>query len=75
MTSSVDSIVTITTLAEDDSDLGVGRVSNWCVSFDLLLVDPLGVHCLLVRRTHCQLQFHVCVLRLLVQRVLVLLTV
>ena len=50
MASSVDSVVTITTLAEDDNDLMVGRVSNWCVSFDRLLSDALGVYCLQVRR-------------------------
>ena len=48
LSSSVDSIVTITTLAEDDVDLVVGRVAGWCGSFDRLLSDPLGLQCFLV---------------------------
>ena len=46
--SSVDSIVTITTLAEDDVDLVVGRVAGWCGLFDKLLSDPLGLQYFLV---------------------------
>lgn len=48
MTGSVDSIVTITTLAEDEVDTVVGQVAGWCGSFDKLLSDPLGVQYLLV---------------------------
>ena len=45
LSSSVDSIVTITTLAEDDIETIVGQVAGWCGSFDKLLEDPLGVKC------------------------------
>ena len=48
LSASVDSIVTITTLAEDDVDLVVGRVAGWCGSFDRLLTDPLGLQYFLV---------------------------
>ena len=48
LSTSVDSIVTITTLAEDDIDVVVGRVAGWCGSFDRLLSDPLGLQCFLV---------------------------
>ena len=52
LSSSVDSIVTITTLAEDDVDAVVGRVAGWCGSFDKLLADPLGIQCLQVSKYH-----------------------
>lgn len=55
-TASMDSIITVTTLAgEEDGEeadgehpMNFGRVAGWCASFDKLLEDPLGVQCLLV---------------------------
>lgn len=58
LSSSVDSIITVTTLAgegdDDDVDASVnevvvGRVAGWCANFNRLLEDPLGVECLQVR--------------------------
>jgi hypothetical protein len=43
LSASVDSIVTITTLAEDQVDTVVGQVAGWCGSFDKLLADPVGL--------------------------------
>ena len=53
MSGSVDSIVTITTLAEDDVESVIGQVAGWCGSFDKLLSDPLGVQYLLVSVCIC----------------------
>ena len=55
-TASMDSIITVTTLAGEDDAVdsngaSVGRVAGWCASFDKLLADPLGVECLLVSDT------------------------
>ena len=38
----------VTTLAEDDVDVVVGRVAERCGSIDKLLSDPLGLQCFLV---------------------------
>ncbi|XP_019858446.1 PREDICTED: regulator of G-protein signaling loco-like [Amphimedon queenslandica] len=58
LSSSVDSIVTITTLAEDD--IVVGQVAGWCGSFDKLLEDPLGLKCFeqFLEREHSEENIH-----------------
>ena len=59
LSGSVDSVVFVNTLAEEDEDseyeddeedslvknIEVGRVAGWCASFDKVLADPLGVQC------------------------------
>ena len=56
LSASMDSIITVTTLAGEDNEdmdggmdsVALGRVAGWCASFDKLLDDSLGVQCLLV---------------------------
>ena len=49
LTSSIGSIMTVTTLAEEEGKTEeVGRVGGWIASFDKLLEDPLGLVCLQV---------------------------
>ena len=50
ITSSHGSIMTVTTVAEEEGQQPeeVGRVAGWIASFDKLLEDPLGVTCLQV---------------------------
>ena len=49
LTSSIGSVATLTTVADEQVDPEeCGRVAGWVANFDKLLQDALGVKCLLV---------------------------
>ena len=49
LTSSIGSVATLTTVADEQVDPEeCGMVAGWVANFDKLLNDPLGVKCLLV---------------------------
>lgn len=49
LSSSIGSVATLTTVADEQVDPEeCGRVAGWVANFDKLLQDPLGVQCLLV---------------------------
>jgi hypothetical protein len=49
LTSSIGSVATLTTVADEQVDPEeCGMVAGWVANFDKLLHDPLGVKCLLV---------------------------
>lgn len=49
LTSSIGSVATLTTVADEQVDPEeCGRVAGWVANFDKLLQDTLGVKCLLV---------------------------
>ena len=52
LTSSIGSVATLTTVADEQADPEeCGRVAGWVANFDKLLQDPLGVKCLLVSQS------------------------
>ena len=69
LSSSYGSMMTVTTLAEEEGNKAqeeVGRVGGWVASFDKLLEDPLGVVCLQVSQYHtntCLCSVYTCFLR------------
>ena len=55
LSSSIGSIATLTTVADEQVDPEeCGRVAGWVANFDKLLEDPLGVQCLLVSTVYIE---------------------